>query len=133
MLSFLFLHVRVFPSMRDVVRVNAERREVRIRNHRRGDIDHSIVVMVCLSFLREVTKIINETVIQPGMCLRRDFISGRCQIKFRWKVQVASFQQEELGTTSICINHHGEIGRDYDTYMILIHMLLRVISDRRFI
>jgi hypothetical protein len=101
MLSFLFLHVRVFPSMCDVVRVNAERREVRIRNHGRGDVDHSIVVMVRLSFLREVAKIINETVIQPDMCLRRDFISGRCQIRFRWKIQVTSFQQEELGTTSI--------------------------------
>lgn len=92
MLSFLFLQVRVFPSMRDVVRVNAERGEVRVRNHRRGDVDHSIVVMVCLSFLREVPKIIKETVIQPDMCLRRDFTSGRCQMRFRWKIQVASFQ-----------------------------------------
>ncbi len=121
MLSFLFLQ-HVSPSMCDIVRVNAEGGEVRIRNHRRGDIDHSIVVMVCLSFLREVAKIIDETVIQPDMCLRRDFISGRCQIRFRWKVQVASLQQEELGTTSVTV-HHGEIGRDDDTYMVLIHML----------
>lgn len=106
MLSFLFLHVRVFPSMCDVVRVNAERREVRVRNDRRGDVDHSIVVMICLSFLREVAKIINETVIQPR--LRRDFISGRCQ-RFIWKIQIASFQQEELGTTSITTGRSGEM------------------------
>ena len=104
--------------MCDVVRVDAERGEVRIRNHRRGDVDYAIVIMICLSFLREVAKIINETVIQP-MCLRRDFISGRCQIRFRWKIQVVSFQQEELGTTSVITG----IGRDDDTYMILIHML----------
>ena len=109
MLTFLSLHVRVFPSMCDVVRVNAERREVRIRNHRGGDVDHSVVVMVRLSFLREVAKIVNETVIQPDMRLRRDFINGRCQIKFRWKVQVASFQQEELGTTSITTGRSGEM------------------------
>jgi hypothetical protein len=54
------------------------------------------------------------------MCLRRDFISGRCQIRFRWKIQVASFQQEELGTTSVTT---GEIGRYDYTHMILIHML----------
>lgn len=100
MLSFLFLHVCVFPSTCDVVRVNAERREVRIRNHRWGDVDHSIVVMVSLSFLRKVTEIIKEAVIQPEMCFRRDFISSRCHIRFRWKIQVASFQQEELGTTT---------------------------------
>jgi hypothetical protein len=95
--------------MCDIVRVNAERREVRIRNHRRGDVDHSIVVMVRLSFLREVAKIINETVIQLGMCLRRDFISGRCQIRLRWKIQVTSFQQEELGTTSAATGRSGDM------------------------
>jgi hypothetical protein len=49
--------------MRDVVGINAERWEEWIRNHRRGDVDHSVVAMVCLSFLRELTKVINETVI----------------------------------------------------------------------
>ena len=80
----LFLRIRRVSTMCDVVGVNAERWEERVRNHRRGDVDHAIVVMVCLSFLRKVPEIINETIIQSIMCLRRDFV--RCQIGFRWEL-----------------------------------------------
>ena len=70
MLSFLlFRRVHVVPSMCDVVGVDAERWEEWIRNHRRGNVDHSVVVEVCLSFLWEFAKVINETVIQPIACL----------------------------------------------------------------
>ena len=60
-LSFLLIHV--VPIICDVVGVNTERWEVWIRNHRRGDVDHPVVVVVGLSFRREVAKVIDETVI----------------------------------------------------------------------
>jgi hypothetical protein len=53
--------------MRDIVSVNAECWEQRIRNHRRCHVDNAVVVIVRFSFLGEVAEIINETVEQPIM------------------------------------------------------------------
>ena len=86
---FLFLHVRVLRVC-DVVGINAERWEVRIWNHRRGDVDYTIVIIVCLSFRREIAEVIDETFIQPLTYFRRGFVM--CQIEFRWKLQIASLQ-----------------------------------------
>ena len=65
----LFLQICFALSVSDVVGVNAKRWEVRVRDHRRCDINNAVVVIVRFSLLREVTEIINETVVQPIMSL----------------------------------------------------------------
>lgn len=80
----LFLQIRRTSGLRDVVSVNTKRREVRVRDHRRCDVNNAVVVVVRFSLLGEVTEIVNESVVQL-LCLCDDSASRR-QFRLRWKL-----------------------------------------------
>lgn len=73
----LFRQICFVSSLRDIVSVNAKRWEVRVRDHRRCDVNNTVVAIVRFPLLGEVTEIIDERVKQPIIFLRNDSVS-RC-------------------------------------------------------